>query len=82
MNILSLPAYLEGVSAEKAGGLSVASPRHAQKRDCGLFTLIPNANRFTIFVPIELSGYDFKCVVIKYYPKQDCALCVFFFAVK
>jgi hypothetical protein len=49
MNILGLPAYLEGVSAEKAGGLSVASPRHAQKRDCGLFTLIPNANRFTIF---------------------------------
>jgi len=40
---LGLPAFYVGVPAEKAGGLFVASPRHAQKRACGLSTAIPNA---------------------------------------
>jgi len=41
--MMGLPAFLVGVPAEKAVGLFVTSPRHAQKRSCGLFTAIPNA---------------------------------------
>lgn len=44
--ILGLPAFLVGVPAEKAGGLSAASPRHAQKHACGLSASIPNAEKF------------------------------------
>jgi hypothetical protein len=41
---MNLSAFLMGVTAEKAVGLSAASPRRAQKRNCGLFTSLPNAN--------------------------------------
>ena len=83
-NILSLPADYFGWRSRRKGGQAFYYNLFMGEKPIKRISIsILNANRFTIFVPI--SGYDFKCVVIKYYPKQDCAFLRFFlcvFAVK
>lgn len=46
---LKIQKQRKGVTAEKAVGRFAASPRCAQKRNCGLSASLPNANSLTIF---------------------------------